>query len=175
MKNQKQEFVRVRDGVRHPRLGSIDGWVGIILRSFAVRGDTFLDLELTSDSIGKLSLEKKQSLFEARIIFTRVRIAANNTERINLSESDSARLSAIRNIQAEWYVDVGSRQLDPTAFAAERAYKEEGGEEVDESRRKLIKGAVFAGLALLLMYKQCNDDDNDNRSGSSWGRGYHYS
>jgi hypothetical protein len=158
--------VRISPGYEHPSLGDVGGWEGAVLRSFAVNGVTYLDLEMTANTLSKIPEADRERFFTSKTVFTRIRIAQNNVSAAGLAEDSSKRFDVISGIQRDWYKEVGVREPDPTQYVADRA----GDEGVDVGRREAMQTMVrFGALLFLIMYLIYYYEHDDSNNGS-WGR-----
>lgn|GEM_PF-2891209 len=165
--NPQRAIVQIRPGVVHTALGTIGGWRGTVLRSFTAGGIEYTDIEVSPKTIGGLSKEDRERFYTHKLVFTRVRVAARDTETlpvpfIQVERADIATLS-----QHEWFQEAGIHQQDPTKAEAESI----AGPRVDIGRREAIRSLVGVGailmITLALMQRDCS---NGNRGYGSWGR-----
>src|SRR5205823_6602727 len=163
---------RIRQGFRHPTLGDVGGWEAAVTRSFVAAGRSYLDVEISGKSLASLSAQEKHKFFEDKVVFTRIRLTDTDVDFISLPETEAARLGAIRKIHWEWYLQFGKQEPDPTKFESDEAYDTDG--EADSGRRTALKYLAATGAVLLLMYMNNCNQDNDNRSGGTWGHGGGY-
>jgi hypothetical protein len=171
--DQENKFYRIRSGYSHAILGDIGGWEVVVTRSFRGEGTLYFDTELTEKTISSLSEDRKSGFFSKNYIFTRIRIAQSDTSPSDLSEESKERQKAIRQIQLQWYDQVGKQEADPTEVEGET----ESDGQYDDGRRQAMRALAVIGFILLTTFikSQCEDDQNSG-SGGSWRRstGGHY-
>lgn len=162
-----EEFVQIRTGCSHPLLGDVGEWRGAVLRTFAVEGVTYLDIELTGETQSAIENERKKKFYREKIVFTRIRIPRSDTNPVDCAENRVRRHDAVAAMQAGWFKEIGASLGDPTLALT----GESGGGAVDESRRAVLKTLAMAGAGILLLaITQCNQCNNQDGSGT-WGRG----
>ncbi|MFZ4620659.1 MAG: hypothetical protein ACOYNS_08875 [Bacteroidota bacterium] len=164
--------VTVREGYQHPVLGDIGGWSAVILRSFTVGTTAYVDVEFSIASMEAVKTSLKKEFYQRRIVFTRARLEEKDTRPVPLHLPQEKNYSVSAKLQKEWYDHVGYNETDPTQFASDAAYDSDYDEEKRETMKTLVKIGAFT---LLFSYIICKDEDENNGSGSNWGRGGHYS
>ena len=165
--NPQRTIVQIRPGVVHRALGAIGGWKGTVLRSFSAGGVEYLDVEVSPKTIAGLSNEERDRYYTHKIVFTRVRVAARDTETLPGAFLQVERADVTTQSQHEWFKEAGSHQQDPTRAEAESV----AGPRVDIGRREAIRSLVGVGAFLLIMLSVMRQDCNNGNTGrGSWGR-----
>lgn len=159
--------VLVRPGFQHPTLGAIGGWKGVILRSFEAGGVTYCDVEISPETTAALSGAERGRFYNSRIVFTRFRLAAGDTQPLAARVPGTQGQDTAARIQHEWYDEVGAHQQDPTQFVADRSSTGPADKGRREVIRSLVGVAVFMLSISILIQRDCN---NGNRGNGSWGR-----
>lgn len=160
--------VQVLPGVTHPVLGSIGGWEGIVLRGFTAEGTAYLDIETSPSTLGSLGANGRSEFYRKKIVFTRFRVKATDTQPLAAAVQGQAELLESR-AQHEWFNEVGEKETDPTKFVADRAAG--GGTSVDQGRRQALRMMMGFAAFAMFMAIMLNQDCNNGRSGTgSWGR-----
>jgi len=162
--------IQIRPGVTHPTLGPIGGWQGTVMRSFAVEGTTYCDIEMSPSTLGALGTKGRNAFYEHKIVFTRIRVRAGDTQPLPAAVQPQAQLLEAR-AQHEWFSEVGIRESDPTKFVADRAAGGTG--KVDMGRRQAIRQLVAVGGLIMVIMISVQQDCNcgSGRAGyGSWGR-----
>lgn len=162
---QQNIYYRIRQGYKDPFLGDIGGWEVIVIRSFQAEGALYFDAELTEKTISSLSEEKKAEFFSGNYVFTRIRIAQKDTSPSDLREDAGRRQKAFRQVQLQWYHQIGKTEADPTEVESDKEYDGE----YDDGRREAMKGLLVLGFVVLMFaLSQC--DECNKGTGGSWGR-----
>jgi hypothetical protein len=168
MSNETPEFATIRAGCMHPVLGNVEGWSGVVTRTFEVKGTSWCDLDLTAAAIGTIPPDRIEGFIKEKIVFTRVRIEKANVVSSAIDESWTKREQATEAIQHQWHELLGQSIADPTKFASDQAYTDSFGGQ----RRQVLKALVLAGLGILAVtYTTCRDTACNNNGSGSWGRG----
>ena len=163
----EQSAIQVRPGYQHPTLGAIGGWEGVVLRSFSVEDRVYFDVEPAAKTIDGLSASEKGGYYRGKIVFTRFRVARQDTEPLPDAGPASGREAVTAGTQHEWFDEVGAHEQDPTQFVADRAATEH----VDVGRRQAILSLVGVGVFTLFMIALTQRDCSGGNSGNgSWGR-----
>ncbi|MGA7121663.1 MAG: hypothetical protein WBY94_16270 [Polyangiaceae bacterium] len=172
--------VRVRPGVVEATLGDVAGVVGVARRAFEVGGVEYVDVDLSAETIEQFPVERRNSFYDRKIVFTRLRLPRTSVEPEEASSSNPIDLPLFyrrraeiqRVVSGEWYHRVGNVEQDPTAEAADVAGR------VSRRRAMLIAagvGVVVVGVAAYAV-SSCQQDESRNgswgRSGGGYG-GYH--
>jgi len=160
--------VQVRAGTQHPTLGSIGGWEGTVLRTFAAGGETFVDIELMAKTIAGISPAERGRYYAGKIVFTRLRLAQKDVVSIPTPVIERTRADAFATAQHEWYDEVGTHEDDPTKFVADRT----AGGSTNMERRQMIRSLVGIGafMVVLLAFMQRDCGCGSSGTGGSWGR-----
>ncbi len=165
--NPQRTIVQIRPGVVHAALGAIGGWKGTVLRSFSAGGVEYNDVEVSAKTIAGLSKEDRDRYYTNKLVFTRVRVAARDTEPVQIPFLQVERADITTQSQHEWFKEAGVHQQDPTRAEAESV----AGPRVDIGRREAIRSLVGIGAFLLIMLSVMRQDcNNDNTGRGSWGR-----
>jgi len=160
--------VVVRPGVTHPTLGAIGGWEGTVLREFSAGGTRYLDIEISPSTLGAMGTKGRSAFYERKIVFTRFRVKADDTEPLPAAVQPQKELLESR-AQHEWFQEVGAKEADPTKLVADRTAGGSAG--VDLGRRQALRMMMGVAGSMMLLAILLNRDCNNGRSGNgSWGR-----
>jgi hypothetical protein len=166
--NPQRTIVQIRPGTAHAALGAIGGWKGTVLRSFSAGGVDYLDVAVSPKTIAGLSKEDRDRYYTHKLVFTRVRVAAQNAETLPTPAIQVERADITTQSQHEWYKEAGVHQQDPTRAEAESV----AGPRVDIGRREAIRAMVGVGAMLLIIVAFMDQDCNNGNTGrGSWGHG----
>jgi hypothetical protein len=81
--------VRVRPGVVEATLGDVGGVVGVARRVFEVGGVEYVDVDLSAETIEQFPVERRNSFFDRKMVFTRPRLPRTSVEPDEASSSNA--------------------------------------------------------------------------------------
>lgn len=163
--------VRVHPGVVDAALGDLGGAVGVARRSFQVEGVEYIDVDLSAETLEQFVIERRQTFYEKKIVFTRVRLRRSSVEAhatplpnpVDLGLFYRRRSEIINAISREWYERIGDAEQDPTAQAVDVAAR--------LSRRRALLIAAGVGVTAVGVAAAAvgSCESAPSRTGS-WGR-----
>ncbi|HXX66760.1 MAG TPA: hypothetical protein VEK07_06250 [Polyangiaceae bacterium] len=164
------QALRVRPGVIDAALGDLGGAVGVARRSFEVDGIEYVDIDLSAETLDEFAMERRQSFYDKKIVFTRVRMNRRNVEPYDLPLNPIAvalyyrrRAERVDAISREWYERVGNAEQDPTADAVDLAARV-------SRRRALLVAAGLGAVAVGVVASAINSCESAISRSGSWDR-----